>query len=274
MEAGRLTVTISEIDEVKATQIINLPTRQRTLPGTLLASMWRAFWLSLFAYPVHTNAVDASYRPDTTDTENAPPAQEDKTAEAGKEPFDEELSRFVNMFKLARESGYTLKLVPGTSEENTVNAATIGRLMLYACFEPAQKAWRQATYTPLGVVLGRTDPALFLYFFSYGKTVQKESVEFHLSGLMNSLDVEQKMDNGSTHGFVMNPKENSEAAVAAHTAWHVGMACGDILPDSGIYFAAVKQATISDKLAEDIAKNKGQYAISLITLYAEGAEDK
>lgn len=69
-------------------------------------------------YPVHTNAVDASYRPDTTDTEDAPPAQEDKTAEAVKEPFDEELSRFVNMFKLARESGYTLKLVPGTPEEN------------------------------------------------------------------------------------------------------------------------------------------------------------
>ncbi len=45
---------------------------------------------------------------------------------------------------------------------------------LYARFEPAQKAWRQATYTPLGVVLGRTDPALFLYFFSYGKTVQKD----------------------------------------------------------------------------------------------------
>lgn len=145
---------------------------------------------------------------------------------------------------------------------------------LYARFEPAQKAWRQATYTPLGVVLGRTDPALFLYFFTYGKTVQKESMEFHLSGLMNSLDVEKKMDNGNIHGFVMSPKENSEAAVAAHTAWHVGMACGDILPDSGIYFAAVKQATVSDKLAEDIAKNMEQYAISLVSFYAEGAEDK
>lgn len=58
---------------------------------------------------------------------------------------------------------------------------------LYARFEPAQKAWRQATYTPLGVVLGRTDPALFLYFFTYGKTVQKESMEFHLSGLSVSM---------------------------------------------------------------------------------------
>lgn len=45
---------------------------------------------------------------------------------------------------------------------------------LYARFEPAQKAWRQATYTPLGVVLGRTDPALFLYFFSYGKQYRRK----------------------------------------------------------------------------------------------------
>ena len=72
----------------------------------------------------------------------------------------------------------------------------------------------------------------------------------------------------------MSPKENSEKAVAAHTAWHVGMACGDILPDSGIYFATVKQATISDKLAEDIAKNMEQYAISLVRLYAGEVEDK
>lgn len=145
---------------------------------------------------------------------------------------------------------------------------------LYARFEPAQKAWRQATYTPLGVVLGRTDPALFLYFFSYGKTVQKEAMEFHLSGLMNSLDVDQKVDNGNIHSLVMSPRENSEEAVAAHAAWHVGMTCGEIFPDSGIHFAAVKQATISDKLTEDIAKNMEQYAISLVHLYAEGAEDK
>ena len=145
---------------------------------------------------------------------------------------------------------------------------------LYARFEPAQKAWRQATYTPLGVVLGRTDPALFLYFFSYGKTMQKEAMEFHLSGLMNSLDVTQKIGDEDIRGFVMSPRENSEEAAVAHAAWHVGMTCGEIFPDSGIYFAAVKQATISDKLAEDIAKNMEQYAISLVRLYAEGAEDK
>lgn len=124
---------------------------------------------------------------------------------------------------------------------------------LYARFEPAQKAWRQATYTPLGVVLGRTDPALFLYFFSYGKTVQKESMEFHLSGLMNSLDVTQKIGDEDIRGFVMSQGEPRRSCGCARR-----VACGHDLwgniPDSGIYFAAVKQAAISDKLAEDIAK--------------------
>ena len=155
------------------------------------------------------------------------------------------------------------------AETTQLLAPMLGKL--YARFEPAQKAWRQATYTPLGVVLGRTDPALFLYFFSYGKTMQKEAMEFHLSGLMNSLAVDQKVDNGNIHSLVMSPRENSEEAAVAHAAWHVGMTCGEIFPDSGIYFAAVKQATISDKLTEDIAKNMEQYAISLVRLYAEGA---
>lgn len=154
--------------------------------------------------------------------------------------------------------------------EETTHLLTPMLGKLYARFEPAQKAWRQATYTPLGVVLGRTDPALFLYFFSYGKTMQKEAMEFHLSGLMNSLAVDQKVNNGNIHSLVMSPRENSEEAAVAHAAWHVGMTCGEIFPDSGIYFAAVKQATISDKLTEDIAKNMEQYAISLVRLYAEG----
>lgn len=55
--------------------------------------------------------------------------------------------------------------------EETTHLLTPMLGKLYARFEPAQKAWRQATYTPLGVVLGRTDPALFLYFFSYGQYI-------------------------------------------------------------------------------------------------------
>ena len=32
--------------------------------------------------------------------------------------MDEELNRVINLFKLAREQGYTLRLIPGTPEEN------------------------------------------------------------------------------------------------------------------------------------------------------------
>ena len=52
--------------------------------------------------------------------------QESETAQATpcaaeaaeSEPVDEELNRIVGIFKLAREQGYTLKLIPGTPEEN------------------------------------------------------------------------------------------------------------------------------------------------------------
>ena len=34
------------------------------------------------------------------------------------EETDEELNRIVGLFKLSREAGYTLRLIPGTPEEN------------------------------------------------------------------------------------------------------------------------------------------------------------
>ena len=47
VETGRLTVTLSEIDEVKAEEVVNLTPKKRTLFGTLLASLFRSFWTAL-----------------------------------------------------------------------------------------------------------------------------------------------------------------------------------------------------------------------------------
>ena len=47
VETGRLTVTLSEIDEVKAEEVVNLTPKKRTLFGTLLASLLRSFWTAL-----------------------------------------------------------------------------------------------------------------------------------------------------------------------------------------------------------------------------------
>ena len=99
---GKLTVALSEIDEVKADEVIHLKPKKRSLFRLLLASALRSFWTSLTARPVKDEVMDADFEPVKKD----------------EEPVDEELNRFVGMFKLARESGYTLKIIPGTPEKN------------------------------------------------------------------------------------------------------------------------------------------------------------
>ena len=98
--AGKLTVALSEIDEVKADEVIHLKPRKRSLFRLLLASALRSFWTSLTARPQKSEVRDADFTPVKEESE------------------DEELNRVIGMFKLARESGYTLKIIPGTPEEN------------------------------------------------------------------------------------------------------------------------------------------------------------
>lgn len=99
---GKLTVALSEIDEVKTDEVIHLKPRKRSLFRLLLVSALRSFWTSLTARPVKREVMDVDFEPVKKD----------------EEPVDEELNRFIGMFKLARESGYTLKIIPGTPEEN------------------------------------------------------------------------------------------------------------------------------------------------------------
>ncbi|WP_337677544.1 hypothetical protein [Dysosmobacter sp.] len=130
VETGKLTVTLSEIDTVNAAEIINLTPKKRTLFGTLLASAFRSIWTVLTVpsqkelkatADVDDNVREAVVEPvqeekqESVAAQAAPCATED-TAEP--EPVDEELNRIVGIFKLAREQGYTLKLIPGTPEEN------------------------------------------------------------------------------------------------------------------------------------------------------------
>ena len=130
VETGRLTVALSEIDEVNAQEVINLTPKKRTLLGTLLASLLRSFWTVLTVHgqrapSIMVNACETvpeditepvqeeSQKPET---EQAVPREEESSTEPV--AVDEELNRIVGIFKLAREQGYTLKLIPGTPEEN------------------------------------------------------------------------------------------------------------------------------------------------------------
>lgn len=130
VETGKLTVTLSEIDAVSAAEVVNLTPKKRTLFGTLLASLLRSIWTVLTvpgqkeptvmadACEAMPEGVTESTQEETQEpeAEQAAPCEEENAAEP--EAVDEELSRIVGIFKLAREQGYTLKLIPGTPEEN------------------------------------------------------------------------------------------------------------------------------------------------------------
>lgn len=136
VETGRLTVAISEIDEVKAEQVINLKPKKRGMMRLLFASSVRALWLSLVTPATRDKAAEtADDAPETEETkEDANSALREEIVKSVKEVLAEqiktagapgaqdqadfELQRIVGLYKLCRESGYTLRLVPGTPEEN------------------------------------------------------------------------------------------------------------------------------------------------------------
>ena len=114
VETGKLTVAISEVNEVKAEEIVHLSARERSLFGLLLASALRSFWTALTASPVRETVSEEATEPEEENKE----AANAEIVQEVPEPVDEELNRFVGMFKLLREGGYTLRVVPGTPEEN------------------------------------------------------------------------------------------------------------------------------------------------------------
>lgn len=105
---GKLTVALSEIDEVKADEVIHLKPKKRSLFRLLLVSALRSLWTRLTAPAAQGKPMGAS---------SAAESPEVPAGETG-EPKDEELDRLVAIFKLLRSSGYTLKILPGTPEEN------------------------------------------------------------------------------------------------------------------------------------------------------------
>ena len=130
VETGRLTVSVSEIDKVKADEIITLQKRRGML-GALLASSLRAFWLDLTA-PID-DYMDAEFEPvdKSKDTSIDPAvqkeiartvrqilAEQEKEAAASESDEDFELKRVISTFKLLRDKGYTLRILPKTPEEN------------------------------------------------------------------------------------------------------------------------------------------------------------
>lgn len=140
VETGKLTVAASEVNEIKADEVVNLRPKKRGMLRTLLASALRSVWIRLTAPKPKQEPLDAEYKTVTGEEckeEDAPVMEAKVREEIAKtvrevleqeraamadavvyDGSDFELKRFISIFQLLRESGYTLRIIPGTPEEN------------------------------------------------------------------------------------------------------------------------------------------------------------
>lgn len=121
VETPKLTVAVCEVEELKAKHVVKVPAKRWSLFGILFYTSLQALWLAIQAAMTRGTAIDADYEPvrpveEATAEEPAPVEEVEEAAEP--EPVDEELNRVINLFKLSRDAGYTLRIVPGTPEEN------------------------------------------------------------------------------------------------------------------------------------------------------------
>ena len=133
VKAPSLTVAVSEIGEAEADEIIYLTPKTRGMLLTLLLSKLRIFWLRLtasrprgrFEKP-RTEAEEPSDTPEDAETKaNIAKIVQEVLAQQAAEKVacaddadDFELQRMIGTFKLLRDKGYTLRILPGTPEEN------------------------------------------------------------------------------------------------------------------------------------------------------------
>ena len=65
-------------------------------------------------------------------------------------------------------------------------------------FEPSGGAWGQKVSSPYSVILGRNEPALFLYFYASAKHQLDERAKAHLDGFMEHLEFGKEQTVGDT----------------------------------------------------------------------------
>lgn len=140
VETGKLTTAISEIGEVKASEVVNLRPKPRGMVWTLLLSALLSLWLSLTT-PREKEKAEKAEESEPMSVEEAEAALEraadfgDGGEEAMKEYIgktvreimeengiqteDFGLRRVVSCYLLLRDQGYTLRVVPNKPEEST-----------------------------------------------------------------------------------------------------------------------------------------------------------
>ena len=119
VKAPSLTVADSEIGEADADEIVHLTPKPRGMILTLLLSNLRTFWLRLTASRPQGRFEKPRTEAPVEDLSDTQQAAEKAACENDANDVDDfELQRMIGTFKLLRDKGYTLRILPGTPEEN------------------------------------------------------------------------------------------------------------------------------------------------------------
>lgn len=143
---------------------------------------------------------------------------------------------------------------------------------LYRRFQPSDRIGDEEILRPFGVVLGSRDPVLFRKLLAAGEEAQREAITFHALSLLRKADLDSAQKIGDTL-FCPTVVDGNDPELLAHTAWHLWMREGRLLPDCGIYYAARKRAFSTEAERSEIRENAERYALCMVNLSPEVQEN-
>lgn len=139
---------------------------------------------------------------------------------------------------------------------------------LYRQFHPTNEAWGHTISHPLGIVLGRQEPELFVTLLLAGQQAQQDAALFHAAAMIERAGLDDAQKIGNTFVCPVTV-DGSDHELMVHALWHIAMQEGVLMPDCGIYYAALNRAIISDEESRAIAAEPARYAICMVRLSQE-----
>ena len=96
-------------------------------------------------------------------------------------------------------------------------------------FEPSGGAWGQKVSSPYSVILGRNEPALFLYFYASAKHQLDECAKAHFDGFMEHLEFGNEQTVGILQGRYRRSTLSHGMAHCQHV-WRADAGLRDLFP--------------------------------------------
>lgn len=123
VKTQKLTVAVCDVEDLHVPDVEKVPAKRWSIFGILLFTWLQALCLKVRERLTSGEPIDADYEPVKEPAANGTAKQsEAETVMDGEakpsEPIDEELNRIISLFQLTRAQGYTLRIIPGTPEEN------------------------------------------------------------------------------------------------------------------------------------------------------------